>query len=362
MSDYRRQAAESATSAHRRRGRTAPSGSSHARRARAGSQARDLGVELRRVRASAAIIVFFALAAVSEIVLPMTFAAVLAIVFKPLVGALQRRRLKPTLAAGSIVLGLLALMAGVVVATVRGVTEQADQISDVGRQGAATRPPIRLDALGIDQAVAGRRRGRRSRARPDDHDRLPHRAGLRRRHRWSAMASGIILGALIMYYLLKDGTRLRRAVVATGRPRRSASDVDDFIGDSCRILRDYGKGRTVMSAIVAVVIGVVALLLGLPLVFTIIVVNFVGGYIPYIGAFLGGGLAVIIALGDGGLPEAADHARRGARRQPDPGELRGAQGHGPHPRHPPARRTHRHRAGRPPRRHRRPHPGRARMT
>ena len=60
-----------------------------------------------------------------------------------------------------------------------------------------------------------------------------------------------------------------------------------------------------MSAIVSAFIGLVALLMGLPLVFTIIVVNFIGGYIPYIGAFLGGGLAVIIALGDGGLPQAA---------------------------------------------------------
>jgi putative heme transporter len=60
-----------------------------------------------------------------------------------------------------------------------------------------------------------------------------------------------------------------------------------------------------MSAIVSVAIGLVALLLGLPLVITIIVVNFIGGYIPYIGAFLGGGVAVIIALGDGGLSEAA---------------------------------------------------------
>ena len=60
-----------------------------------------------------------------------------------------------------------------------------------------------------------------------------------------------------------------------------------------------------MSAIVAAVIGLASLLLGLPLVFTIIVVNFIGGYIPYIGAFLGGGLAVIVALGDGGLGEAA---------------------------------------------------------
>jgi hypothetical protein len=44
-----------------------------------------------------------------------------------------------------------------------------------------------------------------------------------------------------------------------------------------------------MSAIVAVAIGLVALLLGLPLVFTIVVVNFIGGYIPYIGAFLAAG-------------------------------------------------------------------------
>ncbi len=44
-----------------------------------------------------------------------------------------------------------------------------------------------------------------------------------------------------------------------------------------------------MSAVVSVVIGLASLLLGLPLVFTIMVVNFIGGYIPYIGAFLGAG-------------------------------------------------------------------------
>ena len=60
-----------------------------------------------------------------------------------------------------------------------------------------------------------------------------------------------------MYYLLKDGTRLRRAVVAQVDPRLR-DEVDDFIGDSFRILRDYGRGRTVMSAIVSVVIGLAA--------------------------------------------------------------------------------------------------------
>jgi hypothetical protein len=41
---------------------------------------------------AATIIVVLALAAVSEIVLPLTFAAVLAVIFKPLVGTLRRHR------------------------------------------------------------------------------------------------------------------------------------------------------------------------------------------------------------------------------------------------------------------------------
>jgi hypothetical protein len=59
----------------------------------------------------------------------LTFAAVLAVVFKPLFGILQRHRVKPSVAAGLVVLGLLAVMTSVFVATVRGVTDQADEIS-----------------------------------------------------------------------------------------------------------------------------------------------------------------------------------------------------------------------------------------
>jgi predicted PurR-regulated permease PerM len=78
----------------------------------------------------AAIIVAAALGAVSEIVLPLTFAAVLAVIFKPAVAVLERHRVKPTLAAGLIVLGLLALMTAVIAATVRGITDQTDEIGD----------------------------------------------------------------------------------------------------------------------------------------------------------------------------------------------------------------------------------------
>ena len=247
----------------------------------------------------AATIVAAAFGAVSEIVLPLVFAAVLAVIFKPAVGVLHRHGIKPTLAAGLVVLGLLALMTGVVVATVRGVIEQTDQI------GASVDAALgnAVDELGVDQASLDAARAATEEAAPAIKDGfLTHLvSGV---STLVGLASGVILAALIGYYLLKDGTRLRRSVVAQVDPRLR-DEFDDFVGDSIRILRDYGRGRTVMSAIVSVVIGIAALLLGLPLVFTIVVVNFIGGYIPYIGAFLGGGLAVIIALGDGGLSKAA---------------------------------------------------------
>ena len=247
----------------------------------------------------ATIIVVTALAAVSEIVLPLTFAAVLAVIFKPLVGVLQRHRFTPVLAAGLVVLGLLAVTTGVVVATVRGVTGQADEIS--------ASVDAALDYLvsmsGVEQASLDAARTSVEAAGPAIASgfltQLVSGVG-----NLVGFASGLILGALIMYYLLKDGTRFRRSVVTQFDPA-FRDGMDSFIGQTCRTLRAYGRGRTVMSAVVAVVIGLVSLLLGLPLVFTIVVVNFIGGYIPYIGAFLGGGLAVLIALGDQGLVTAA---------------------------------------------------------
>ncbi|SKC61073.1 AI-2E family transporter [Krasilnikoviella flava] len=245
------------------------------------------------------VIVVLALAAVSEIVLPLTFAAVLAVCFKPLADLLRRHGVSGSVAAALIVLLLLALTTIVVVATVRGVVQQTAQIG-----GSVD------DAIAHLVAESDIDEGALDAARQAVEEAAPTVTGgvvtglLEGVSTIVGLASGLILGALIMYYLLKDGTKLRDSVAALFDQDDTRTEIDGFISDSCRTLRDYGRGRTAMSAIVAVVIGLAALVLGLPLVFTIVVVNFVGGYIPYIGAFLGGGLAVIVALGEGGLPTA----------------------------------------------------------
>jgi predicted PurR-regulated permease PerM len=244
-------------------------------------------------------IVVIALAAVSEIVLPLIFAAVLAVIFRPLVGTLRRHGLKPSLAAGLVVLGLLAIGTVVVVATAKGVIDQTDDI------GASVDAAIdrAVDDLGLDQDSLEDIRGAIEGASQEVTGGFLTKvvSGI---DALFGVASGLILGALIMYYLLKDGSKLRGSVVAQIDPS-VRDEVNGFISEACGILRDYGRGRTAMSVIVAVVVALAALLLGLPLVFTIFMANFIGGYIPYIGAFLGGGLAVIVALGDGGLGVAA---------------------------------------------------------
>ena len=251
----------------------------------------------------AAVIVVIVLGALSEIVLPMLFAAVLAIIFKPLVGVLQRHNLKPTLAAGVVVLGLLLLMAGVVVATVRGVTDQADQIGEVTDEALGQRRRAARRGRGRPSSAGGRPGGHR-RGRPDDRRRLRHQARRRRRqhHRPGQRHHPRRPDHVLPAQGRQQVPTSRRRGVQSGAARRRRRLPRRLLPDPARLRQGsqhHVRHRRRWS------IGLAALLLGLPLVFTIMVVNFIGGYIPYIGAFLGGGLAVIVALGDGGLPDAA---------------------------------------------------------
>ena len=61
---------------------------------------------------------------------------------------------------------------------------------------------------------------------------------------------------------------------------------------------------TIVAAFNAVVVGLGALVLGVPLAGTIAVVTFVTAYVPFIGAFVSGAFAVVLALGSQGTHRA----------------------------------------------------------
>jgi predicted PurR-regulated permease PerM len=69
-------------------------------------------------------------------------------------------------------------------------------------------------------------------------------------------------------------------------------------------LRRYFLGVTMVAAFNGIVVGLGALVLGVPLWGTIAVVTFVTAYVPFIGAFVAGAFAVLLTLASQGTTDA----------------------------------------------------------
>jgi len=119
---------------------------------------------------------------------------------------------------------------------------------------------------------------------------------------FSSLAFFLALTILSLFFLLKDGPQLRE-----WGERHMGVPVDVAKVVSSRTigaLRGYFLGVTIVAAFSATVVGLGALLLDVPLAGTIAVVTFIGGYIPYLGAWAAGAFAVLLALGGGGVDAA----------------------------------------------------------
>ena len=109
--------------------------------------------------------------------------------------------------------------------------------------------------------------------------------------------------ALSLFFLLKDGPTIRAWTERhMGVPPAVAQTITQRVLGS---LRGYFLGVTIVAAFNAVVVAIGAWILGVPLIGTIVVVTFIGGYIPYIGAWTAAIFAVLIALGGAGTDAAA---------------------------------------------------------
>ena len=112
----------------------------------------------------------------------------------------------------------------------------------------------------------------------------------------------LALTALSLFFLLKDGPTIREwGERHLGVPLDLARTISQRVLGA---LRGYFLGVTIVAAFNAVVVGAGSLLLDVPLAGTIVVVTFLGAYIPYLGAWSAGIFAVLMALGGAG-PDAA---------------------------------------------------------
>jgi predicted PurR-regulated permease PerM len=76
--------------------------------------------------------------------------------------------------------------------------------------------------------------------------------------------------------------------------------IDRAGGRAWDVLGGFVRGTAQVATIDAVLIGLGLWLLGVPLAFALAVLVFMGSFVPYVGAFFSGLVAVLVAFADGG--------------------------------------------------------------
>jgi putative heme transporter len=234
------------------------------------------------------------------IVLPVIAASVIAAVASPLIGWLEGHRIPRAAGAALLLLSFVVLGALVTFVVVAGITGQAD---DVSGQLSDAKQTITgwLEDLGVDSGTAENAESEASSSVSSSVSALLGgvAAGIKK---LSSLAFFLALTILSLFFLLKDGPAIRAwGERHLGIPVPLARTITQRMLEA---LRGYFLGTTLVAAFNAVVVGVGALILGIPLAGTIAVVTFFAAYVPYLGAWSAGAFSVLMALGGAGTDAA----------------------------------------------------------
>ena len=234
------------------------------------------------------------------VILPIAVALLATALLRAPVAALQRRRI-PNGAAAALVMTAVALAVGGALAAIApSFAAQLDQL------GAGIQQGIRR----LTELFAGEPFGVTAedlRARVDAAiERLRANSGSLVQSVQSGallvgeILTGFIIAVLLTFFFLKDGERMWRWLVAPAAPERRA--VWTELGARIfRALGGYVRGIAFVGLTDAALIGLALLAIGVPLVLPLMLLTFLGAFLPLIGAFVAGLAAVLIALVSNGV-------------------------------------------------------------
>lgn len=229
------------------------------------------------------------------IILPVVLAVIVCTVLWPPVRWLKDKGLPPAAAVLLVLLLALGVVAGLVAAVAPAIFEQSVELADQAQAGVVQvrnwldGPPLNVSEAQLNSAVTA------------INDKLNSSS--------TQIASGLFTGVgaatsalitlftavVVTFFLLKDGPRfvpwLRRSV---GMP--AAPHVAEVLNRCWSTLGGFIRTQALVSFVDAVLIGIGLVILGVPLAYALAIITFIGGFIPIVGAFVAGVLAVLIAL------------------------------------------------------------------
>ena len=237
------------------------------------------------------------------ILLPVLFAIIVCTVLWPPVRWMRNRGVPA--AAASLVMMLVAVgvLAGVISLIVPSIVSQAPELASRATDGVhklqdwVQGPPLNIKDEQLDNMVGTVTGKLQSSA--------------------SSIAAGVFSGVgtatsilvtlftalILVFFFLKDGPKfvpwLDRTV---GKP--SGTHIGEVLTRMWNSLGGFIRTQAIVSFVDAALIGAGLFILGVPLAGVLVVITFLGGFIPIVGAFVAGALAVLIALVSNGLTTA----------------------------------------------------------
>ncbi|MFC8180854.1 MULTISPECIES: AI-2E family transporter [Nocardiaceae] len=229
------------------------------------------------------------------VILPALLAIIVATVLWPPTKWMMRVGLPPALSATAALVVFFLVIGGIITLIVPSVVDSAPELADKATDGVAQvqdwlkGPPVNLQDEQIDNAVSA--------------------ITSRLQDSGTAIASGVFTGvsaagsilvtlALVLvlsFFFVKDGVRFIPWLhgIAGGRAGRHLAEV---LARMWATLGGFIRTQAIVSLIDAFFIGLGLVILGVPLALVLATLTFLGGFIPIVGAFVAGALAVLVAL------------------------------------------------------------------
>jgi putative heme transporter len=240
------------------------------------------------------------LALTSTIVLPLIAATVIAVVAGPLVSWLNGHGVPRVVGAILLLLALILVAVLVIYTVIKGITNETDGLKQQ-LDGAKEKIQDALGDLGVDSSTAQDATDEASSTSTDAVHELLHgiAVGL---GALASLAFFLAMTVLSLIFLLTDGPKIRAwGERHLGVPLPVARTIT---GRTMESLRGYFLGTTIVAGFNAVVVGLGAWILGIPLAGSIAVITFFAAYVPYLGAWTAGAFSVLLALGGAGTDAA----------------------------------------------------------
>lgn len=250
--------------------------------------------------AFAVVALVYALGYLRVVVLPIVVALLLTTLLLPPKRWLARRGLADGAAAALALVGGVLVLAGVGVAIAPSIGGQVGDLGDGVQDGVreATRvladEPFNLSRAELEDRVDEALAQVRENSRGISHGVTSGAVLL------GEVLTGLVVTVLLTFFFLKDGGRMWGWLVdlVAERHRRGADEVGSRVFAA---LSGYIRGIALVGLVDAVLIGIALLVIGVPLVVPLMILTFLGAFMPLIGAFLAGLAAVLIALVSSGV-------------------------------------------------------------